>query len=156
MDEIGLTLREARESSGVSIKEASKDLDLSEPILENIEEGKIGAFKDVLELKNYITNYAKYLGLDEVKIVDDFNEYLFEYTSKIPVKELEKTIELQMKNTSKEEKVISPYTKKNKPSKWYFLILIVLIIFLVLGAVIWSVKQVTLDSKITSTISYRG
>ncbi len=156
MDEIGLSLREERERAGVSIQEASKDLGLSEIILENIESGKIGAFKDVLELKNHITNYAKYLGLDADKFVDEFNDYLFEYTSKIPVKELEKTIELQLKNNNKEEKICSPYTKNRVISQKYFVLIIILIILLVAGVIIWSVKQVTFGSRVTSTISYRG
>ncbi len=156
MDEIGLSLREERESSGVSISEASKDLGLSELILQNIEDGKIGAFKDVLELKTYITNYAKYLGLDADKLVDEFNEYIFEYTSRIPVKELEKTIELQKKSLSKENKVLSPYTKEKMFGKWYYVLVIVLTIILVFLAVLWSVKQVTVGSRVTSTISYRG
>ena len=90
MNEIGNMLRVTRESSGVSIEEASHDLNIKDVILENIEDGKIGSFKDVFQLKSYINDYAKYLGLDGEKLVDSFNEYLFEYTSKIPVKEIEK------------------------------------------------------------------
>ncbi len=156
MDEIGLSLREERERAGVSIKEASKDLGLSEVVLENIESGKIGVFKDVLELKGYITNYAKYLGLDAEKLIDEFNEYLFEYTSKIPVKELEKTIELQLKNNNKEEKIYSPYTRVKGLPKWYYVVIVAVIIVLVIGVIVWSVKQVTVGSRISSTISYRG
>ena len=97
MNEIGEMLKEARESSGVSLNEASKDLDIKVEMLENIEDGRTGAFKDIFELKEYITSYAKYLGLDEKAIIDEFNEYMFEYTSKIPVKDIEKTIELKLK-----------------------------------------------------------
>ena len=50
----------------------------------------------------YQTVYAKYLGLDADKIVDEFNEYVFETTSKIPVKDIEKTIESI--NSEKEER----------------------------------------------------
>ena len=116
MDEIGSNLRETREASGVSLQEASKDLNISEIILTNIEEGKTGAFKDIYELKGYLINYAKYLGLDSDKIVDEFNEYLFEFTSRIPVKELEKTIELQKKQDEElnKNKVVSPYTTDKK------------------------------------------
>ena len=64
MNEIGETIKEARESSGVSLEEASKDLDIKTEILENIEDGRTGAFKDIFELKEYIKSYAKYLGLD--------------------------------------------------------------------------------------------
>ena len=71
MNEIGQNLKEARESSGVSLEEASKDLDIKPLILENIEEGNIGCFKDIFVLKDYIKNYAKYLGFDDNKVIDE-------------------------------------------------------------------------------------
>lgn len=154
MDEIGSMLQEARETSGVSITEASKDLKINELVLENIEGGKIGAFKDVYELKGYITNYAKYLGLEENKLIDEFNDYLFEYTSKIPVKELEKTIEQQAKQEEK-SKVISPYSSSKKMGKWYYAIVLSIIVLLIILAVIWSIKQVTVGSTVSTTISYK-
>lgn len=101
MNEIGEELQYARESSGVSLNEASKDLGIKVEILENIEDGRTGAFKDIFELKEYISSYAKYLGLDEQELIDEFNEYMFEYTSKIPIKEIEKTIELKIKEEKK-------------------------------------------------------
>ncbi len=154
MNEIGETLSLARESSGVSLNEASKDLNIKVEILENIEDGRTGAFKDIFELKNYITNYAKYLGLDEKELIDEFNEYMFEYTSKIPIKEIEKTMELKLKEEKKEEKVASPYTKKNKKyHNWVYIILYIFIFLLVLCAILWSVKQVTINKNITDTIS---
>ena len=67
MDEIGSTLKSTRESSGVSIEEASKDVNIKVEILQNIEDGKIGCFKDIYVLKDYIKNYAKYLGLNPDK-----------------------------------------------------------------------------------------
>ncbi len=156
MDEIGSTLKEARESSGVSLSEASKDLEIKEIILENIEAGKIGAFKDVFELKGLIHDYAKYLGLEEDKMIDDFNEYLFEYTSKIPVKELEKTIEMQLKE-EETEKIVSPYTKKiTKYNQKYYILIYLIIILLIIIAMIWAVKQVTIGNHATNVISYKG
>ena len=129
MNEIGEELQYARESSGVSLNEASKDLGIKVEILENIEDGRTGAFKDIFELKEYISNYAKYLGLNEEELIDEFNEYMFEYTSKIPIKEIEKTIELKIKEEKKEdEEIASPYTKK--------------------------AKQVTINRNVTDTISY--
>ena len=156
MNEIGEMLRLARESSGVSIKEASKDLEIDELVLENIEAGKVGAFKDIFELKNYISLYSKYLGLDTNAMIDEFNEYMFEYTSKIPVKEIEKTIEMQLKEEQIEETVSSPYTKQPKKynSKVYLIVYILLFIF-VLITVIWSIKQITVNTIETSIISYR-
>lgn len=155
MNEIGEELQYARESSGVSLNEASRDLNIKVEILENIEDGRTGAFKDIFELKEYISNYAKYLGLDEKAMIDEFNEYMFEYTSKIPIKEIEKTIELKIKEEDKKEEIVSPYTKQAKKyNKWVYIILYIALMLLILFAIIWSVKQVTINKKVTDTISY--
>ena len=76
MNEIGEELQYARESSGVSLNEASKDLNIKVEILENIEDGRTGAFKDIFELKEYISSYAKYLGLNEEELIDEFSMFL--------------------------------------------------------------------------------
>ena len=156
MNEIGELLHLTRESSGVSIEEASKDLNIKVEILENIEDGRSGAFKDMLELKDYIGTYAKYLGLDSEKIIDDFNEYMFEYTSKIPVKELEKTIELQIKDEEKKDEMVSPYTKESKkyPKKIYIILYIFLVI-LIIFVIVWSLKQITVGKSVAGVISYK-
>ena len=156
MNEIGEALKYARESSGVSLNEASKDLDIKTEILENIEDGRTGAFKDIYELKDYIASYAKYLGLDENQLIDEFNEYMFEYTSKIPIKEIEKTIELKIKEEKKDEKVVSPYTReKKKYNNWVYVVIYVVIFLMIIVAIFWSVKQVTINRSVTDTISYR-
>ena len=156
MNEIGEALKYARESSGVSLNEASKDLSMKPEILENIEDGRTGAFKDIYELKEYIASYAKYLGLDEKNLIDEFNEYMFEYTSKIPIKEIEKTIELKIKEEKKDDKVISPYTKTNKKyNNWVYVVVYVVIFLMIIAAIFWSVKQVTINRSVTDVISYR-
>ncbi len=153
MEEIAELLRETRIESGIELSEVSKDLDISEIILTNIEEGKIGSFKDIFLLKDYIGNYAKYLGLNSDKILEEFNEYLFEYTSKIPVKEIEKTIELKVKDN--EEKVVSPYTHPQPKNKRYYYVMVYILIFLlVILAVFWSINQITANQK-NAYISYR-
>ena len=159
MNEIGEMLKEARESSGVSLNEASKDLDIKVEMLKNIEDGRTGAFKNIFELKEYITNYAKYLGLDEKAIIDEFNEYMFEYTSKIPIKDIEKTIELKLKEEKKEnhEVVASPYTRESKKyNSWVYIVIYIFIFLMICIAVFWSVKQVTINKNVTDTISYGG
>lgn len=108
MQEIGLKLKTKREENGVSIEEAAEDLKMRPSQIQNIEEGNLKEFKDVFYLKYFIRDYAKYLGIDSDKIVDEFNEFLFDYTSKIPVQAIE-----EAKNSKKNEKkdFISPYTK---------------------------------------------
>jgi len=141
--DIGATLKETRIRSGVSIEEASQDVNIKDVILENIENGNIGCFKDIFELKEYLFIYAKYLGLDPSKIMDEFNEYMFEYTSKIPLKEIEKQVTEQNKEKT-EEKVFSPYSRPTKkyPVKFY-IILYVVIFLLVIMIMLWSIFQLT-------------
>lgn len=155
MNEIGNMLRVTRESSGVSIEEASRDLNIKEVILENIEDGKIGSFKDVFLLKTYIYDYAKYLGLDGDKLIDSFNEYLFEYTSKIPIKEIKQATEEKTKEEEKEDVISSPYTMvPKKHSKRFYTIVYVSLVILAVLILAWSLKQITINKRITDEISY--
>jgi cytoskeletal protein RodZ len=154
LDIIAEKLKETREEAGIDIEEAGNDLDINPLILMNLEEGKIGAFKDIFTLKEYLTSYSKYLGLDSEKIIDEFNEYLFEYTSKIPVKEIEKTIK---ENTKEDESISSPYTMENyqkKSFKKIFFLIYVLIFVLVILAIYWSVNQITINNRNAYVISY--
>lgn len=155
MNEIGATLKSTRETTGISLEEASNDLKIKVLILENIEEGNIGCFKDIFVLKDYIYDYAKYLGLDPDKITDEFNEYLFEYTSKIPVKEIEKAVREQAKENPVENKISSPYTNTvTKFKKTNYLLLYILVAILVILAIVWSIKQITINNEVTDEISY--
>lgn len=88
MKELGEYLKRTRMSNGVSIAEVAEDLELSTSQIENIESGNVRAFKDVYSLKELIKHYAKYLGLDPEKVVDEFNEFLFEHTSKISLEDI--------------------------------------------------------------------
>lgn len=156
MNEIGEMLRGSRLESGVSLEEASADLKIKTLILENIEDGNIGCFKDIFVLKDYIYDYAKYLGLDADKTIDSFNEYLFEYTSKIPVEEIEKEVERQKKEEEekKEERIVSPYTMPNNSVSKLRVLVYVVIVLLLIIVVSWSVRQIIVDNQITDMISY--
>lgn len=155
LNDVGELLRSTRESSGVSLEEVSADLEIKTLILENIEDGNIGCFKDIFVLKDNIRNYAKYLGLDADKVIDEFNEYLFEYTSKIPVEDIEKAMEEKQKEEVSEVKIVSPYTvSKKKYDSKLIIVLSIILAVLVLLVVVWSVKQITMDNKTTNIISY--
>lgn len=115
MKEIGEKLKDARESMGISIEEAAEDLKLRPSQLEDIEEGNREAFKDIFYLKYFIRDYAKYLGLDYEQMVEDFNEYVFDYTSKISLEDIKKA---NKKHEKKDKnKIVSPYTLDNKNNK---------------------------------------
>lgn len=109
MKELGAYLKRTRISSGLSITEVAEDLELSTSHLENIESGNVRAFKDVYDLKELVKQYAKYLGLDPEKVVDEFNGFLFEHTSKISLDDIRAA---QKKETKK--KIKSPYTQERK------------------------------------------
>jgi len=155
LNEIGELLRTTREDAGVSLEEASNDLEIKTIVLENIEEGNIGAFKDIFLLKDNIYSYSKYLGLDPEKIIDQFNEYLFEYTSKIPLEDIEKAMNEQQKENVVEDKVVSPYTTVTKtgPSK-LVIALLVLIGILIIGVVFWVIRLATVNNVASNLVNY--
>ena len=136
MKDIGESFRIARETIGISKDEIIKDLNITESQLANLEDGNANAFKDVFFLKDIIKKYSKYLNLDEDEIIDKFNDFIFGYTSRIPVDEiLEQTREINiLERQNEEKKVVSPYTikRKNTSTIKYALIYIVSTIVLVI------------------------
>ena len=116
MEDIGLLLKETREQIGVTIMEVATDLKLSISQVENLEAGKKDEFRDISVLKSIIVDYSKYLGLNSEDMIDDFNEYLFDHTSRIPVEEIVKTVAEAIDSTTKEEskEIVSPYTAEAK------------------------------------------
>lgn len=135
MKEIGEYLKETRIEAGVSLDEAAEDLNLSENVLENIESGNVRAFKDIYALKDDVIAYAKYLGIDSEKIEDEFNEFLFEKTSKISVADIMNAQRVKDEEENKRQ-VISPYTMEYKEKKnlkpIYFSILLIFIAIIVI------------------------
>ena len=136
MKDIGLKLKEKREENGVSIEEVAEDLKMRPSQIISLEEGKKEDFKDVLFLKYFIRDYAKYLGLDGEEMVDEFNEFLFDFTSKIPVEEIEKA---KLNNVNKKE-VISPYTSEVSDKKGLKIVLaiVVVVVLLIIGYFVMS------------------
>ena len=140
MRELGEYLKQTRVGNGVSITEACEDLELSTSQLENIESGNVKAFKDIYELRDYIKLYAKYLGLNSDKVLDEFNGFLFQHTSKISLEDIE-AAQRKKESEIQERKVKSPYTKEYKekfnfmPIVWFItgVLLIILIIFIILN-----------------------
>lgn len=116
MKELGEYLKRTRIHNGVSLTEACEDLEFSTSQLENIESGNVRAFKDVYELRANIKLYAKYLGLDSDKVADEFNNFLFQHTSKISLDDI-KVAQEKKKKTEDENKVKSPYTVEHKEKK---------------------------------------
>ena len=113
MKELGYYLEDTRRSNGVSLEEAASDLNVDVSYLENIESANVRAFKDVYYMRKLVKEYAKYLGLSPEKIQDEFNDFLFEHTSKISLDDI---MEAKKKKEEEEKtkKIQSPYTKEYK------------------------------------------
>ena len=136
MKELGSYLKNIRINNSVSLTEASEDLNLSSTLLENIESGNSKAFKDIYEMKEDIKKYAKYLGADVNKVVDSFNDFLFEKTSKINLDDI-KAIQESKEKTDNSKKIISPYTLPPKKKINFIPIFIVLGILIVLLLILY-------------------
>ncbi len=155
MIEAGKMLKSTRESSSLSLEEVSEDLNIPVIELEQIEAGSIGSFTDIYELKSMLLEYAKYLGVSTDAVVNKFNEYMFDYTSKIPMAEIEKKVREKERVQEDEDRVASPYTKQAKKEKSLPYVIVGLIItVLVILAVLWSIKQITIDNNVTSFNTY--
>lgn len=129
MKDIGLKLKEKREENGVSVEEAAEDLKMRPSQIISLEDGRKEDFSDVNTLKFFIRDYAKYLGLDGEKLVDEFNEFLFDFTSKIPSEVIE---EAKQKREKEKKEFSSPYTKKEGHNKTYIICIgVCVLVFLV-------------------------
>lgn len=114
MKDIGNIFKEKRKEIGVKLEEAASDLDITVAQLENLEDGNINAFKDIFFLKELIKKYATYLNVDGEKMIEEFNDFVFDFTSRIPVDEIEQKVKEIEKINEKEtrKRISSPYTRK--------------------------------------------
>ena len=149
MKELGEHLKETRIKHGVSLEEAASDLNVSTDLLENLESANTKAFKDVYDIKKIIKEYAKYLGLDEVKVQDEFNDFLFEHTSKISLDDILEARRLaNQKDQEEKNKIVSPYTRIRTPKIRLdkikikpLLITIIIVLFLFISLFTWFHNQ---------------
>lgn len=149
MKEIGESFREARETIGISREEVIKDLNITLSQLDNLEDGNANAFKDVFFLKDTIKKYSKYLNLDEDEIMDKFNDFIFGYTSRIPVSDiLEQTREMKiLEKQNEENKVVSPYTMKRKNNNFKYIIIYIVSVICLVFLVLLIINYITSEKE---------
>ena len=157
LKEIGERLRETRESIGISIDEAAEDLKLRPSQIEAVEAGNIENFKDIYYLKYFIRDYSKYLGLDYEDMVDEFNEYLFDYTSKISIEDIKKNKKELLEQPKKEPKISSPYTIEHKNEFHIFrnIILLILSVIIIIGCILAYNEYIRKDPTNGDTVVMR-
>ena len=155
MKEIGLKLKLKREENGVSLEEAATDLKIRASQLASIDEGNKDDFKDVFSLKYFIRDYAKYLGLDGEEMLDDFNEYLFEQTSKISLEDIEEA-RREKEEREKNMKILSPYTITQKDKKRIYILIGIVVLITFVGIVSYiAISNQNKNDFVNSKISYK-
>lgn len=71
----GEILRTAREAQGLSLSDVSLHLNLSERVLAQIEQSDFSGVSGHTFARGYVRAYAKLLGLDQVQLVQIFNQH---------------------------------------------------------------------------------
>ena len=150
MIDIGLKLKEKREENGVSVEEVAEDLKVRPSQIISLESGQRESFKDVVFLKYLIRDYAKYLGLNADSLVDEFNEFLFDYTSKIPIEEIEKA---RFGILNKKE-IVSPYTNNSCNKKYIKLSIAIVCAFLLLVASYFVISNMNRNDFNDNDVTY--
>lgn len=136
MEIIGEKLKASREEKGLSLEEVSEDLNIKVEDLNNIELGNKSAFEDIYFLKKSIYDYAKYLGLDYEGLIEEFNEFMFTFTSKIPVDVIDR-INKQKEKEEENKAALSPYTMQPKDkTKRSKVIVLIAALVLIVGIVV--------------------
>ena len=128
------------------MKEVADDLKVTASDISDLEEGLRDNFKDIDKLKTLIGEYAKYLGFDKEEMIDKFNEYLFEQTSRISLEDIQKAKEL--KDKKEKNKISSPYTiEKKEKNKIIIGIVIAVILIFVFFISYFIVNKIVMDKK---------
>jgi hypothetical protein len=68
----GVALRKTRERLGIALAEISKELKLRPDLLCGIEEERFQALPEEAYLKGHLKEYARLLGLDPARVLDDY------------------------------------------------------------------------------------
>ena len=101
----------------------------------------MGVWCVTLAAEEYIYEYAKYLGLDYDKLVEEFNEFMFEYTSKIPTEVIER-ISKQKEDEEKNKGALSPYTIVNRRNYKKPIMIGIVVLLLILSIfVIFKIRE---------------
>ena len=72
-EDIGATLRNAREAAGFSIADVAERLRLSRHHIENLEAERFDLFPVAVFLRGYLTSYARLLGIDAGPLLEQYD-----------------------------------------------------------------------------------
>ena len=74
MEDLGATLREARERRGLSLGEVERHLRIRSHLLDALERGDLASLPSEAQARGFVRNYAEFLGLDSQAILDVLEE----------------------------------------------------------------------------------
>lgn len=67
-------MRQAREMENILLEEAANDIKISKRYLEALEENDYSIFPAPIYIRGFLSNYARYLGLDPKAILEQYNK----------------------------------------------------------------------------------
>lgn len=67
-------LKQSRERASVSLEEVAEKIGINKEYLRSIEEGDFEALPEGLYARNYLRQYARFLGLDDQVLLEDFSK----------------------------------------------------------------------------------
>lgn len=74
MDDLGATLREARERRGLSLEEVERHLRIRPHLLEALERGDLESLASAVQARGFLRNYADFLGLEPQLLLESYDE----------------------------------------------------------------------------------
>lgn len=66
-------LRKSRERQGIKLEEAARKTGINQKYLKDIEKGDFSTLPEGLYARNYLRQYAQFLGLDDQVLIEDFS-----------------------------------------------------------------------------------
>lgn len=76
MSSLGEQLKLVRESKGISLEDVADTLKISKKYLEALEENSFNVLPAPIYVRGFLSNYAKFLGLDPQAILDQYNRLM--------------------------------------------------------------------------------
>jgi cytoskeletal protein RodZ len=74
MSKLGATLKNKRETLSIDVDKATEDTRISADIIAVLENGEYKGMPSYNHAKNFVKNYAEYLGLDQEKVTELFDQ----------------------------------------------------------------------------------
>lgn len=142
MKELGMKLKDRRESLGYSYEEIAEITSLNIVTIRKLEAGDLSTFDDELTyVPYYLKNYCKILGFDYSELRAKLNDSIQSYTESIKITK-QKEIKKVEENIKKSTVTYSKQSQKKSSNKIVFVFILVVLILAVAAFFYFNKKQV--------------